>query len=114
MRVTRPVECEGVGTVSPDHVCSLHVPGDRGDRATATLRTSCPELDRLSIVVASAFYLPVSIDRMTEKRRPPRRGRNPRPSGTKATVHIYPDFGHAIPVRARDDEVSRFIDATLR
>ena len=35
-------------------------------------------------------------------------------NGTKAIVHIYPDLGHAIPVRDRDAEVNSFIDATLR
>ena len=35
-------------------------------------------------------------------------------NGTKAIVHIYPDFGHAIPVRDRDAEVNSFIDATLQ
>lgn len=34
-------------------------------------------------------------------------------TGTKARVHIYPDLGHAIPVRYRDAEVNSFIDATL-
>ncbi|UZK64646.1 alpha/beta hydrolase family protein [Sphingomonas sp. M1-B02] len=35
-------------------------------------------------------------------------------NGGRAKVHIYPEFGHEIPVRARDAEVAAFIDATLR
>ena len=31
----------------------------------------------------------------------------------RARARIYPEFGHAIPVRARDAEVNRFIDETL-
>jgi dipeptidyl aminopeptidase/acylaminoacyl peptidase len=34
-------------------------------------------------------------------------------SGGHAIVHIFPDFGHEIPVRARDAEINSFIDATL-
>jgi dipeptidyl aminopeptidase/acylaminoacyl peptidase len=35
-------------------------------------------------------------------------------SGGQAEAHIYSDFGHEIPVKARDAEISAFIDATLR
>lgn len=35
-------------------------------------------------------------------------------NGTKASAHIYPDFGHAIPPKVRDAEVASFIDTTLR
>lgn len=35
-------------------------------------------------------------------------------NGVKATAHIYPDFGHNIPVQARDTEVNNFIDEALR
>jgi dipeptidyl aminopeptidase/acylaminoacyl peptidase len=34
-------------------------------------------------------------------------------NGGRATAHIYPQFGHEIPVQARDAEISRFINATL-
>lgn len=33
--------------------------------------------------------------------------------GGRAQVHIYPDFGHEIPVKARDSEIDAFIDSTL-
>ena len=35
-------------------------------------------------------------------------------SGGHARAYIYPQFGHAIPVRARDAEVDAFIDVALR
>lgn len=35
-------------------------------------------------------------------------------SGGQATVRIYPDFGHEIPVRVRDAEIVSFIHAALR
>jgi dipeptidyl aminopeptidase/acylaminoacyl peptidase len=34
-------------------------------------------------------------------------------NGGRAVAHIYPDFGHEIPFKVREDEVSRFIDTTL-
>lgn len=34
-------------------------------------------------------------------------------SGGRATAHIFPDFGHQIPVKARDAEIDAFIDAEL-
>lgn len=34
-------------------------------------------------------------------------------SGGRAKAHIYPDFGHEIPVEARDAEIRAFIEATL-
>lgn len=34
-------------------------------------------------------------------------------SGGNATVHIFPDFGHEIPMSVRDAEVTKFIAATL-
>jgi dipeptidyl aminopeptidase/acylaminoacyl peptidase len=34
-------------------------------------------------------------------------------SGGHARAHVYPQFGHAIPVQARDAEVDAFVDATL-
>ena len=35
-------------------------------------------------------------------------------NGGRAVAHIYPEFGHEIPFKIRDAEVSAFIDATLR
>lgn len=35
-------------------------------------------------------------------------------SGGNARAHIYPQFGHAIPVQARDAEVDAFIEVTLK
>jgi dipeptidyl aminopeptidase/acylaminoacyl peptidase len=35
-------------------------------------------------------------------------------NGGRASVHIFPDYGHEIPFKIRDAEVSAFIDATLR
>lgn len=35
-------------------------------------------------------------------------------AGGKATAHIYPDFGHEIPIRARDSEINAFVEATLK
>lgn len=37
-----------------------------------------------------------------------------RASGGRAQVHIYEEFGHEIPIKARDAEIDAFIDATLR
>jgi dipeptidyl aminopeptidase/acylaminoacyl peptidase len=34
-------------------------------------------------------------------------------AGGHARAHIYPQYGHAIPVHARDAEIDAFIDATL-
>jgi dipeptidyl aminopeptidase/acylaminoacyl peptidase len=34
-------------------------------------------------------------------------------SGGHATAHIFSDFGHQIPVKARDPEIDAFVDATL-
>jgi dipeptidyl aminopeptidase/acylaminoacyl peptidase len=35
-------------------------------------------------------------------------------SGRKARAIIYPDFGHRIPVEARNQDVDPFIDSVLR
>jgi dipeptidyl aminopeptidase/acylaminoacyl peptidase len=35
-------------------------------------------------------------------------------SGGRATVHIFKDYGHEIPVRIRDPEINDFIDSTLK
>lgn len=37
-----------------------------------------------------------------------------RAHGRRAKAHIFPDFGHEIPVQARDAEIDDFIDTTLR
>lgn len=34
--------------------------------------------------------------------------------GVEARAHIFPDYGHEIPVDARRDEVGRFVDAILK
>jgi len=34
--------------------------------------------------------------------------------GGRAEAHIYPDFAHEIPLEARDAQIDRFIDRTLR
>ncbi|MGH1558858.1 alpha/beta hydrolase family protein [Caulobacter segnis] len=34
--------------------------------------------------------------------------------GGRARVHIYEQFGHEIPVKAREPEIDAFIDETLR
>ena len=35
-------------------------------------------------------------------------------NGGQAQVHIYPEFGHEIPFKARDAEINAFIAAILR
>lgn len=37
-----------------------------------------------------------------------------RAQGTKASAHIYPEYGHEIPFKVREAEVAAFVDATLR
>ncbi len=35
-------------------------------------------------------------------------------AGGRARAHIYPEFGHEIPIRARDSEIKAFIDAEIK
>jgi dipeptidyl aminopeptidase/acylaminoacyl peptidase len=37
-----------------------------------------------------------------------------RANGGQAAAHVFPDFGHEIPVKVRDPEINAFIDATLK
>lgn len=65
-------------------------------------------------IKASTLILNGAKDDRTDPNQAVRFGEAINKSGGKAIAHIYPDFGHEIPVSAREAEVQAFIDATLK
>jgi dipeptidyl aminopeptidase/acylaminoacyl peptidase len=71
-------------------------------------------LGKASQIRASTLILNGALDDRTDADQARRLGAAIKSGRGRAIVHIYPDFGHEIPVRARDAEITDFIDATLR
>lgn len=81
-----------------------------GDPKALAARSALPGAAR---VHAATLILNGAKDDRTDPDQARRFGAAIVAGGGRAIVHIYPDFGHEIPVGARDAEISAFIDATL-
>ncbi len=64
-------------------------------------------------IQAATLILNGAKDDRTDARQAERFAQAINASGGRAVAHIFPEYGHEIPVKIRAAEVSRFVDATL-
>lgn len=94
----------------------------RSIRAVAASQTGGSESAlkaRSALPYAARIHAPTLIlngarDDRTDPEQARRLGAAINAAGGHATVHIYPDFGHEIPVAAREAEIDAFINGALR
>lgn len=82
-----------------------------GGDAALQARSALP---RAGQIHAATFILNGALDDRTDPAQARRLAAAINGAGGHARVHVYPGYGHEIPVAARDAEISAFVDAVLR